>query len=159
MDVLVKAGIDLPGLIAFLVVCTISWFFADNLIQYFYTRRLHSVVQRSPDQTIGKIAQEEDAWRRRLALDFGRIIGRLERIFYIYALMFDALGVLTSWVILKAFFGWIQSPSSSQPDDADGARTMLSFYLYIYGNALSILSAILLYRLALVLSNILRQLL
>jgi hypothetical protein len=106
------------------------------------------------------------AVRKMLDIRFGWHIGNIERIIYIYAIMFDKLSLLTAWVILKAFFGWLEKPrmgSSATIEGIVGAgvedrtdevvASITLFYSYIYGNGISLLSGVFLAHVGLVLSR------
>jgi len=84
----------LPTILAFGIVSTIGYFALDRVIQ-----RLQKY--RFPEEVVKRSEQD---------VRYGRIIGRLERIFYIYAIMSNFEGILSGWLVLKAFFGWLQRP-------------------------------------------------
>ncbi len=71
--------------------------------------------------------------------------------------------LLTAVVILKAFFGWIRTPeiilaSGSLQDDEKAATSrhvIVLFHAYVFGNLLSLLTAMILGHGALVLAKLL----
>jgi hypothetical protein len=147
-------GIDIPTLFCFLLVNIISFIWANSFIQ----AMCKSVKEIRP--------ANYDA----LEMNFGRLIVSLERIIYIYAIMSHALEILTAWVILKLFFGWIEHPkfpsanklsSFHEEVPADGKEVELSsmaeYYHYIYGNGLSLITAIALAHLAVTLSLVVKS--
>jgi hypothetical protein len=142
MDLLMGIGIDLPAFCGFAAACLVSWVWADIVIQSLYNKRFKEMMESNPNLTHSQATQARHSWNRKLDLEFGKRIGRIERIFYIYAVMFDALTLLSAWVILKAFYGWIQKPSVAQSDAPEAEKEITTFYLYIYGNALSLLVAL-----------------
>lgn len=97
-------GIDVPSISAFVLVNLISFFCVGWIVQALCDQRLHV------DRTEQRAAQMSSAVRKMLDMRFGWHIGNIERIIYIYAIMFDKLSLLTAWVILKAFFGWLEKP-------------------------------------------------
>lgn len=144
MEFLTTIGVNLPLFIAFGTVCFISWFFADDLIQFLYDRRFDDIISKKQCATCEKGDEHKGNWRKELNLQFGKQIGQIERIFYIYAFMLNAFGLLAAWFILKAFFGWIQKYSGDSLGVPIEQKELTTFYLYIYGNALSLLTAMLL---------------
>jgi hypothetical protein len=154
-------GIDFPSISAFILVNVVSFLCVGWIIQALCDQRLHV------DRTEQRAAQMSSAFRKMLDMRFGWHIGNIERIIYIYAIMFDKLSLLTAWVILKAFFGWLEKPklgSSAQMDgiaasSAEGisdeaVATITAFYSYIYGNGISLLSGVFLAHVGLVLSRV-----
>lgn len=136
-----SAGREPCALIGFFVANLISWVAADNFIQGLYDKRFNEIVKSNPDQTLRDAQAKSEAWRNKLDLEFGKQIGRIERVFYIYAVMFTQFSLLSAWVILKAFYGWIQKPSVAQ-SAAPEEDKITTFYAYIYGNALSLILAL-----------------
>jgi len=124
--VLKNIGIDIYFIISFIVVNLISWLWAADAIQSMYHRRFK---------------EKNKEWHSKLDLNFGKQIGRLERIFYIYSVMFGQFSLLNAWVILKAFFGWTQKTiiySKMRKKE----KEITIFYSYLYGNALSLLAGL-----------------
>lgn len=144
IDVLESAGIRIELLGGFTAAVIISWMAGDHLILALYRRRFREIVRGNPDLTSREADARSDAfaWRDKLDLDFGRRIGRIERVFYIYAVMLNQFTLLSAWVILKAFYGWIQKPEVSQSTASEEDKDITTFYAYVYGNALSILTGI-----------------
>lgn len=153
MQILEVLGVDLCALIGFFVANLISWVAADNFIQGLYDKRFNEIVKSNPDQTLRDAQAKSEAWRNKLDLEFGKRIGRIERVFYIYAVMFTQFSLLSAWVILKAFYGWIQKPSVAQSAAPEEDKEITTFYAYIYGNALSLIVALTLGHFGLLVSN------
>jgi hypothetical protein len=135
-------GISLGGLGGFAVAVIISWIAGDNIILTLYKRRFKEIVLENPDRSLRDAEARSEAWRNKLDLEFGKRIGRIERIFYIYAVMLNQFALLSAWVILKAFYGWIQKPTVAQSTATEEDKDITTFYAYVYGNALSILAGI-----------------
>src|SRR5688572_29969781 len=111
MDLVAKLGIDLPAFGGFGLACLLSWLFADVIIQNLYRKRFKEMLESNLNLTHAQDKEAMKDWNKKLDLAFGKRIGRIERVFYIYAIMFNGLTLLSAWVILKAFYGWIQKPS------------------------------------------------
>lgn len=146
-------GVDFGLLIGFLVANLVSWVVADRLIQRLYKKRFSEIVESNRDQTLQDADAKSEAWRTKLDLEFGKRIGRIERVFYIYAVMLGQFSLLSAWVILKAFYGWIQKPDVAQLAVSDEDKEITTFYAYIYGNALSLLAALILGHFGLLVAN------
>jgi hypothetical protein len=142
INVLESAGIRIELLGGFAAAVIISWMAGDIVILELYRRRIREIVRGNPDLTGREADVKGDAWRDKLDLEFGRRIGRIERVFYIYAVMLNQFTLLSAWVILKAFYGWIQKPEVSQSTASEKDKDITTFYAYVYGNALSILTGI-----------------
>lgn len=142
VQILQTLGVNFGTLIGFLVANLVSWMAADYLIQKLYKRRFSEIVETNPDQTLRDAQAKSEAWRNKLDLEFGRRIGRIERVFYIYAVMLGQFSLLSAWVIMKAFYGWIQKPNVAQSAAPDEDKEITTYYAYIYGNALSLLAAL-----------------
>lgn len=144
LEILLNLGIDYTTFLGFLVANLISYFMIDRVIQKFYDHRFNELTQLNLENTLREANQESERWKRRLNLDFGKRIGRIERFFYIYSVMLNQFTLLGAWTILKAFYGWIQKPTVAQSMVPEEDKEITTFYIYIYGNALSILSGLLL---------------
>jgi hypothetical protein len=102
MDIIASFGIDLPSFFGFLFASLLSWFFADSIIQRLYSKRFDEMMGVDQNLTGNDIQRGKVDLANKLDLDFGKRIGRIERVFYIYSIMFNALTLLSAWVILKA---------------------------------------------------------
>lgn len=153
MQILQMLGVNLSLLLGFLVANLLSWLVADYLIQKLYRIRFAEIVGSNPDQTMRDAQAKSEGWRNKLDLDFGKRIGRIERVFYIYAVMLGQFTLLSAWVIMKAFYGWIQRPSVASSTAVEEDKEITTFYAYIYGNALSLLAALMLAHIGLLIAN------
>jgi hypothetical protein len=105
-----------------------------------------------PSKENGAVEKRE-VIKELFGLRFGGMIGPLERVFYIYAIMMPQLTILTPIIVLKAFFGWITHERidaflSTLPADRSALAKDLRFvngivyvlyHSYIYGNILSLM--------------------
>jgi len=84
------------------------------------------------------------------------MIGTLERMLYVYAVFRNQYSIISGWLVLKAFFGWMQraeglsgqSCKAAEPAPQDGGAgdastrlhqgVYLKYCMYIYGNGLSL---------------------
>jgi hypothetical protein len=146
-------GIEVSKLAGFAAGVLVSWIAGDPLILWLYSRRFRKIIEGNRSLTFDQGDIEHQRWRNRLDLEFGRIIGRIERIFYIYAVTMSQFTLLSSWVILKAFYGWIQKPTLAQTGAPEEDKDITAFYAYIYGNALSIMVGLACGHLALVVAS------
>lgn len=145
-------GIDFPILIGFLFSNLISWLFIDYIITYFYKRRFSDLSEALDKKPSEKLVLIEE-WQLKLDIDFGKRIGRLERVLYIYAIMFGKTAILGAWIVLKAFFGWIGKHNRNSQNEIEEMQDITQYYAYIYGNALSLIFALLLSHFGLLLSD------
>jgi hypothetical protein len=157
LDLIESVGINIGTLGGFAVAVIISWVAGDHIILMLYKRRFKEIVQGNPDQTLRDAEARSEAWRNKLDLEFGKRIGRIERIFYIYAVMLNQFTLLSAWVILKAFYGWIQKPTVAQSTATEEDKDITTFYAYVYGNALSILAGIICGHAGVVVSHLLKR--
>ncbi|MBR0848281.1 hypothetical protein JQ543_11070 [Bradyrhizobium diazoefficiens] len=145
-------GASTLTLTSFILACLLSTWPGNRLVRLVY------------DLILGR-PKEKDRHREFLT-STAWIIGTMERIILIYAMIYSQLSLITGVIILKAFFSWTQStanppiliidpadPAALQAEanrlkgDNDGAmREVLAHYhTYIIGNFLSLLIAIGLY--------------
>jgi len=165
---LARTGVDLATLTGLGLACLVSWCCVDALIQRHY-RKLHR-------------GELKDDWPVPLeGVSLCRSIGRIERLLYIYSIASGVYGILSAWIILKAFFGWMQEAEQNKmtvyaeteyvdqarpkPDAAElekarerARRRITGYYLYIYGNALSLIAALILTHAGMVVAAALRLL-
>ncbi len=135
MESLQYLGIDPSLLLGFAVASLLSWLWADGAIQALYTRRFMELTEGNPDQTLRAAQAKSELWRAKLDLDFGKRIGRIPRIFYIDSVMLGQFSLLSAWVILKAFHGWIQKPGVAQ-SAPDGDKEITTFYACVLGQGI-----------------------
>ena len=147
-------------LIGFAVACLLSWFPGNYFVYSSYRNVLQEIIEKDKahPEINNKEALENEIDKQLKGIDIllAKRIGKLERIFYIYAFMFESLGLLSGWIVLKAFFSWV----TNSDDGANGSagkksseRALRSFYLYIWGNALSLLLALAMAKLGSIISE------
>ena len=100
-------GIDLPAVIAFLVSVPLAMFVGDLLVPY--------MVERA---------------QRQILLPTAKIVGHLEQIVYVFAVIESQYELIAGWLILKGFLGWIP------PRDPD---PLGRYHAYLLGNGYSLL--------------------
>lgn len=44
-------------------------------------------------------------------------VGGLERMFYIFAMMYETPEIVTGWLVMKAFFGWIREKKAEELEE------------------------------------------
>lgn len=147
---------EMAALCAAFVSCCTASFLLNGIIQTLHDRFLESLSKQS---SYISLAEEKDRTKIKagLHLDMGAKIGNIERILYIYSVVISKYEIIGGWLILKTFWGWIgQIPmgtskgASSNVSDADDydpknrQHELLTYYLYTYGNGLSLLFGILL---------------
>ena len=157
IDILEASGVGVELLGGFAAADLISWIIVDHVILALYNRRFKEILRGNLNLTGDQVNAKSISWRDKLDLDFGRRIGRIERIFYIYAVMLNQFTLLSAWVILKAFYGWIQKPAVSQSSASEEDKDITTFYAYVYGNALSILTGIICGHVGLVVQEYLKR--
>lgn len=105
-------------------------------------------------------------------------IGNLERVLYLYAVFRNQYSLISGWIVLKAFFGWVRETESlpaksgtvrpPAPESSGGCPSAvappqqelyLKYCLYIFGNGLSLAVGIACGEVALILAEAARQLL
>ena len=149
---LLQFGIHLPQFIGYVVACAISWFAADPIIHWRYKQLFHQLTN-DPNKT----GKQHEADKAKLAsileLKFGKRIGRIERLIYIYAVMLNQFTLLSAWVVLKAFYGWLEKPALAKAFPNDDSKHATLYYAYIYGNGLSLLTALVLAHLGFIVQN------
>lgn len=135
-------------ILCFLLAVGLSWWPGNLLVRMIYSHVLDIV--RAPDA--GKSMKE---WLQERALekdmadfrsDMSAIIGRLERIGYISAIVFSIPALITAIIILKAFFAWSESKDSLGAATASQASskpaylaTLAHYQTYVFGNLISLL--------------------
>ena len=74
-------------------------------------------------------------------MTFAPIIGILERIIYIAGIMFGAYVLISGWLVMKAFNAWLMTTELEGPR---AKERMAYYHLYLYGNALSLITGLVL---------------
>lgn len=70
--------------------------------------------------------------------DTGSLIGKLERCLYVYSVFTEQVGLVTTWIILKAFFSWIDRTAKSVRKDERERVSWVHYHLYTGGSLISI---------------------
>jgi hypothetical protein len=137
--------------LSFFLACVLSAWPGNFLIRKIYDLILGSVkgpTKGTMKKWLEDLAPDKDLdeFRSKTAA----LIGSLERVIFIYALMFAQPNLITGVLILKAFFSWTEHRMTAD-QSADKSRmleTIAHYHTYVIGNFLSVLTAILLYQLA-----------
>jgi hypothetical protein len=164
---LLNLWIDLPLLSGLAVACLVSWSCVDRLIQKHY-ETLTATLKNEPGLVTSEdILPSEQRTEKPTWPPLRARVGRTERLLYIYAIASGVYALLSGWIVLKAFFGWIYE--SKLPELVEegqrhesalqlSRRKLVGFYLYIYGNALSLIAAVVLTYVGLTIAAALRLL-
>jgi len=113
----------LQTVVIFLVAVILSWYPGNQLIWGFWkiVAALHKIPIRHRNILVQKI-------------------GGLERTLYIYAGMFSHYELVTAWLIMKGFFGWIERTRERGTIVPREERDLLGRYnSYLFGNICSVL--------------------
>lgn len=153
--------------LVFLLACVLSTWPGNFLIRTIYNLILGAVKSPVTGKTmkawLEEISPDKDLAEFRSKTAW--IIGSLERVIFIYALMFPQPSLITGVLILKAFFSWTEhrarpdQPTSDQADTKQTAsnqvtekskmlETIAHYHTYVIGNFLSIVTAITVYHAA-----------
>jgi hypothetical protein len=137
--------------LSFLLACFLSTWPGNFLIGAVYTRVLSTakspVANKTMKEWLEELSPERDLaeFRSRTA----RIIGALERVIFIYALMFTQPSLITGVLILKAFFSWTEHRATADTEPKTRMlETIAHYHTYVIGNFLSLLTAIAAYQAA-----------
>ena len=144
--------------LSFVLACVLSAWPGNLLIRKAYDRILGAAKSPVSGKTM-KAWLEEMSPDKDLA-EFrsktASIIGTLERVIFIYALMLAQPSLITGVLILKAFFSWTEhratatATATEQPaEKSKMLETIAHYHTYVIGNFLSLLTAILLSHVAL----------
>lgn len=140
----------IASVLSYSLVAAISYFFAD-----FAIKRLHNSLpnrieaKKEYKETVTKVVKDTND---SLSMSLGKIIGKLERFLYIYSVFVDDMQLAAGWFVIKAFFSWISYGSTSNAkvcrETTEGSNhsklKLIVYSLYIYGNILSLLFALVL---------------
>jgi len=131
------------------VLCDAASFIAPFLFSFLF---VDTLIQKSP-ATLAKLftrpgkdpAVTEEAvgelLDQTLNFPFARVIGRLERTLYMFAAFVADYQLIAGWLVMKAFFTWL-SHKKVLPEDQARDRNLMGYYMYLYGNLLSVLYGI-----------------
>ena len=126
----------LPNIISFLFVCAISWFPGSPFVQWLIKKSAGDIHFRPLS---GKV-------------------GTLECIIYIYSVIIGHYSIISGWLVLKSFYGWVGEMQKIESTNIKYNKRLLPnklidrYQKQIIGNAYSILLGILLGRSALFLN-------
>jgi hypothetical protein len=99
----------------FIVACALAWYPGNRLTWLLWER-------------FAKYAHVPIGTPFQLA----RTIGGLERILYIFGVMAEKYELLAGWLVMKAFFGWIEESKSD-------IGSLVRYYGFLQGNLTSLL--------------------
>jgi hypothetical protein len=150
-------NIDWAWLIAFAIASALSFFPIHWIVLKLHDRRMNREIEGNENLTGIQRKEKKEALLSHFDLEFAGTIGKLERIVYIFSVMYGAaFAVLSGWLVMKAFTTWLEkqdpnedlppapatagTPPSAPP--ADKATMMRIYHLYLYGNVLSLLSGL-----------------
>jgi hypothetical protein len=106
----------------FLVACALCWCVGNTLVQKLWTNIVTGFSVASGTVTA-----------------LGPVVGRLENVLYIFAVMADKYDIIPGWLVMKAFFGWIHvRPRSQDAQAKEGHDALAKFNEYLIGNLLSL---------------------
>jgi hypothetical protein len=138
-----------PFLISFIAAVILAIFPGNLIIRRTYNYILHNTTTYDHDKTLLALAREffdvKDGQEYRDSA--GGLVGCLERSAYIFGIMFGQPGVITGVLILKAFFGWVEQLSARTSDRSQPLTIkayIAVYYVYIIGNLLSLILALIL---------------
>jgi hypothetical protein len=130
-------GLDLAWLLAFFAASAMSWL-VNPIVHWLHQRNLQKESKEVQDH---------------FDMAFAPTIGKLERVLYIYAIMYapggSAFAIISGWLVMKAFSVWLERTDAR----------MRPYHLYLYGNALSLLAGLALGSIGLMLYRIILRLL
>ncbi|HWX84653.1 MAG TPA: hypothetical protein VNZ48_13720 [Xanthobacteraceae bacterium] len=113
-------------LVVFAVMCAVSWYPGNRLVWFTWTKL--AARAQFPGGKPSKLSGP---------------IGGLERVLYIFGVMSGQYQLITGWLVMKAFFGWIKSESAADVQGGsvdDGTSAALDrFNSFLIGNLLSLL--------------------
>jgi|HubBroStandDraft_1064217.scaffolds.fasta_scaffold00011_75 hypothetical protein len=143
--------VNLTKLLAFIAVFAINYFWGNSVVRFFHDMVEDHYLTRYVNQPF--VAEVKNRIDISLHLEFGRTIGILERIFYIYAIMSANITIISGIIVFKAFSGWMtpvtsRNSSATNKHSREGEVERLSelglIYLYVVGSLLSLALGILL---------------
>jgi hypothetical protein len=139
-------GFDLPAILGFLVGTILAyspghWFVGKlferrkNIVE---TRLKADLERRHEEHTV---EEELENFQHELDLENAVVIGKWERALYVYSVMFGQFSLLSGWLVMKAFFGWLGTKEQEREQEQARWR-MRKYHLYLYGNLWSLLTGL-----------------
>ena len=109
--------VNLADVAGYLVSVVLLWWPGSRFVRWWHDRFNARLVMPSRDMTLGGVEDAKEKVRLRLSMEFAGVIGGLEGLVYVLAVMINQYGLITSVIILKAFFGWVDMPRDAQQSD------------------------------------------
>ncbi len=103
------------------------------------------------DQRMETSAEDEyKLIKKHFDMELAPLIGKVERVIYVFGIMFGgAFALISGWLVLKAFAAWVgeirrpETPENVTTSVEKTSAPRLAYYhLYLYGNALSLLAGL-----------------
>jgi hypothetical protein len=132
-----NCGIDVPFLVGFLVAIVLGIWPGNWLVAQIHKWQLKTLLKPDGSKTFDEFNKEYDDLLKLFDWRFAQLIGRTERILYVIAVMTAQYSILSGWLVMKAFFGWLSRPRRPQ------SESLPYYHMYLFGNALSILCGLL----------------
>lgn len=134
-------GIDALSLIGFLFGA-LAVLASSPLVKLIILKQVDLTLGRLPrgDQTDDQRAQEEDRFHSRFDWERAGLIGVLERLFYVYAVLENAWPLIAGWLAMKAFFVRLVEPTDAEKVDASSRQAI--YHVYLFGNMVSVLTGL-----------------
>jgi hypothetical protein len=146
---LYQYGVDLPAILGFLVGTFLAYFPGHRFVGALFERRrsivktrmeadLEKTLKRDTADYKSKVEEEVETFERELDLENAVVIGKWERALYVYSVMFNQFSLLSGWLVMKAFFGWLGTKEQEREQERARWR-MRKYHLYLYGNVWSLI--------------------
>lgn len=150
-DAILKS-VDLPAAIGFSVGAFLAWIPVSAYMRYSYVKHLKEMLeskrQRLQDHhsgtTLAEFGQNLVRFEAQILetfdLDFAQEIGTLERTFYVFSVISGQYALLAGWLVMKAFFAWIQIPANTKINLPNPSEwQMLMYHSYLWGSGRSLM--------------------
>jgi hypothetical protein len=144
---------------SFVIACVLSGWPGNQFIQMVFHLMLSHRRGPGGKGTMKEFLNglKEDPQLAAFRAETSRTIGSLERVIYIFAIMFGLFPLITGVLILKAFYGWTDKSGTAKGTDESGTAKpseeemeinamhaqIAHFHTYIIGNFLSVMVAML----------------
>jgi hypothetical protein len=172
------SSVDWQWVSAFVIAALLSWPF-NRLVRMLFRNQMRHCAQSIVDRDRTRQVSVDAKFREietHFDMESAPLIGKVERILYIFGIMFTgAYAIISGWLVLKAFNTWLEglelagvpanpaaaatapATTQGQQDPADYQRErdrlqeernrlkadrMSYYHLYLYGNALSLLTGL-----------------